>query len=86
MALDRQTAVDRFATFRERESALEALVRELPPGTPREKLLGELEALREPPWPDSEALTRLQQIEKRPSSHRRLARHVLGAFRQWIVA
>jgi hypothetical protein len=46
MALDRQTAVERLATLLEREVALEAVARELPPRTQRDKLVAELEELR----------------------------------------
>ena len=46
MAIVEQTAVERLATLLEREVALEALARELPPGTQRDELLAEIEELR----------------------------------------
>jgi hypothetical protein len=46
MAIDRKTALELVATLREREVALEGVARKLPPGTPRDELLEQLEALR----------------------------------------
>jgi hypothetical protein len=46
LAIVKQTAVERLATLLEREVALEALIRELSPGTRYDELLAELEDLR----------------------------------------
>jgi hypothetical protein len=46
VAIDKETAVERLSTLLEREVALEAVARELPPGTRRDELVAELEELR----------------------------------------
>jgi hypothetical protein len=46
LAIVEQSAVERLASLLEREVALEALVRELPPGKQQDPLLAELEQLR----------------------------------------
>jgi hypothetical protein len=46
LAIVEQTAAERLATLLEREVGLEAVARELLPGTQRDELLAELEKLR----------------------------------------
>jgi hypothetical protein len=46
LAIVEHSAVERLATLLEREVALEAAARELPPGTQRDELLAEIEELR----------------------------------------
>jgi hypothetical protein len=46
LAIVKETAIERLATLLEHEVALEAIARELPPGTERDELLAALEKLR----------------------------------------